>query len=346
MAPVLGCRVLLRLRRPSIGAADNPHGLGRRPLAPRSRSKPSWVPIRGVQRGDPSLWGGEPLWGLCPQLSRNFWGGRVGPPNAYRRDTSNHPPASTHFEGPDPAAAQRRKPMLGWLAAGDAAVQRRMRARGSGGRRPPRKISGRAHARAATPPGRALVVRGGAGRPYSPIPLVPPPPSPNPCHPLPCPPMRTDRKLSSPFEGPTSAEAQRRKLRVQGLPCPRAVPGSYFIHPLRRPGSYLRRALGCSCVVSRGIRFVAASRGSNPRSRFNPQAATRSRRQNHGSNPSCAASCRDSTAIQPQSCTGRSRAPDRRSQARQAGEKTRKTKRIESNGDPAPHAEWLGSGLR
>ena len=29
----------------------------------------------GVQRGFPSFWGGEPLWGMCPQLSKNLWGG-------------------------------------------------------------------------------------------------------------------------------------------------------------------------------------------------------------------------------------------------------------------------------
>ena len=73
------------------------------------------------------------------------------------------------------------------------------------------------------------------------------------------------------------------------------VPGGCFIRPPKRPGPYLRGALGCSLVVSRRICFVAAPRGSNPRSRFNLQAGPRFGAQNRGSSPSCAATL----AVQP-----------------------------------------------
>ena len=96
------------------------------------------------------------------------------------------------------------------------------------------------------------------------------------------------------------------------------LPGGCFIHPLR--GAFSLSG-GCSEVVSRGIRFVAASRGSNPRSRFNPQAAPRCSALNRGSNPSCAQPRRHSTSTQPQSCTEPSRAPESRPQARRSREK-------------------------
>ena len=150
-------------------------------------------------------------------------------------------------------------------------------------------------------------------------------------------PMPTDRRMSSHCRARTPAPEQRPqayaagRLRVQGVPCLAAVPGGCFIHPFPPPGPYLRRALGGSAVVSRRIRVIAAPRSSNPRSRFNLKAATRSRRQNRDSNLSCAESCRDSTSIQPQSCTARFPAPERRSQARESRKKTRRTKRFESN---------------
>ncbi len=48
-------------------AAHRPQGVGAGPALPLSPG--------GVQRGFPSFWGGEPLWGMCPQLSKNLWGG-------------------------------------------------------------------------------------------------------------------------------------------------------------------------------------------------------------------------------------------------------------------------------
>ena len=107
--------------------------------------------------------------------------------------------------------------------------------------------------------------------------------------------------------GPTNVA-----MPAQVLPLPSQGVGTGLAlrcsaHPLHRPGPYLRRALGCSEVVSRGTRSVAAPRGSNPRSRVNPQGATRSRRQHRGSSPSCAQPRRNSTSIQPQSCAGHGR---------------------------------------
>ena len=137
--------------------------------------------------------------------------------------------------------------------------------------------------------------------PHPPLRHLPLPPTPSILYPIP---MPADRTKSLHFQRPTPSTAQLPKLRVQGLPCPPAVPGGCFICPSERPGAYLRRALGCFPVVSRGIRFVAAPRGSNPRSRNNLQAGPHLRWPDENTNPSYAVSCRDSTSIQPQSCTG------------------------------------------
>ena len=81
-------------------AAHRPQGVGAGLSAPAKPVRNAdGMPCRpasgGVQRGLPSFWGGEPLWGMCPQLSKNLWGGagsgelerlcrRVGGPNQRR----------------------------------------------------------------------------------------------------------------------------------------------------------------------------------------------------------------------------------------------------------------------
>ena len=126
--------------------------------------------------------------------------------------------------------------------------------------------------------------------------LVPPPPTPHLPHPLLYPHAHP--------HAPAHATPALPTRRLAALPCCLEVVSH---PPLRGPGPYLRRALGCSEVVSRGIRVIPAPRGSNPRSRFNVQAAPRFGPQNSGSNPSCTQPHRHSTSIQPPSCTGHGR---------------------------------------
>ena len=138
------------------------------------------------------------------------------------------------------------------------------------------------------------------------------------------------------FPAPPTLPPQRRQVWVQGSPCPlQGVGAGLALLVLHPPFSahfpICAAPPGCSLVVSRPIRVIAAPRGSDPRSWFNLQAATRPRRQNHGSNPSSAQPRRDTTSIQPQSCTEPLRARERRSQARRREEKRVGTNRIDSN---------------
>ena len=137
----------------------------------------------------------------------------------------------------------------------------------------------------------------------------------NPSHPLPYPhahPPAPDRTPTPP------ADARQRAA---------TVPGGCFTPPFLAPFPYLQIPAGCSPVVSRPIRLLSAPSGSNPRPRYNPQAAPPLARPFEGTNPSCAQPCRATTSIQPQSCIGRGRGCPRHG----GPEKTRDTKRIESN---------------
>ena len=121
---------------------------------------------------------------------------------------------------------------------------------------------------------------------------VPPPPTPHPPHPLPYPHARAhapDDATSSPPQHYTPhAEGARLALPSCGCrACPgegRGLPclGGCFTRPLP---SAVSLSGGCSQVVSRGIRLIPAPRGSNLRSRVNPQAATHCWPPNRGFNP-------------------------------------------------------------
>ena len=162
--------------------------------------------------------------------------------------------------------------------------------------------------------------------------LVPPPPTPHLPHPLLYPHAHP--------HAPAHATPALPTRRLAALPCCLEVVSH---PPLRGPGPYLRRALGCSEVVSRGIRVIPAPRGSNPRSRFNVQAAPRFGPQNSGSNPSCTQPHRHSTSIQPPSCTGHGRRVPRHGGA---GKKTLSTIQIKSNPPPQPcHRKVWVQGL-
>ena len=171
-------------------------------------------------------------------------------------------------------------------------------------------------------------------------------------------PQRTTTARCSP---PSTAQSPAVALPPQGVGAPllgrrcrlALLPGGCFIRPFQRPRPYLRRALGCFPVVWSGIRVVAAPRGSNPPSRFNPQAALRvpaaktAVRIQAAPIPVCD-SAADSTSKLHRAFLGPG---DAHPQVRQAGEKTRGTKRFESNGPPqqrrteTAHAEGAGLAL-
>ena len=122
---------------------------------------------------------------------------------------------------------------------------------------------------------------------------------------------------------PQGVGAEPAPAKAAGLPCCLEVVSR---PPRRRPRPYPRRVLGCSPVVSCGIRLIAALRGSNPRSHNNPQAGLPLRRPDEETSPSCAQPRRDSTVIQPQSCIA---APPRVARHGRAGKNARR--RNESN---------------
>ena len=113
--------------------------------------------------------------------------------------------------------------------------------------------------------------------------------SPNPHHPLPYPHAHPHAPAIALHAQPGPRSSSHPNLRCSpaaaGCGC-RACPAKVWVQslPRRRPGARpacfahpLRGAFslsgGCSPVVSRGIRSVAAPRGSIPQSRVNPQAA-------------------------------------------------------------------------
>ena len=122
---------------------------------------------------------------------------------------------------------------------------------------------------------------------------------------------------------------------------PRVVPGGCFTPLSFGPCSL---SGGCSAVVSRGARFVAAPRGSNPASRNNPQPATPSptvgRKNESKLHPTPTRNNRDSTSkLFRRSAAG--------PQARDGREKTRGTERIDSSRRSAgrrPFDKLRGSG--
>ena len=163
---------------------------------------------------------------------------------------------------------------------------------------------------------------------------------------------------------PASAAAQRRKLRVQGVPCchpplsphPLASPTITPCPPTARarPPSSSPRPLspvpgrcsappssdltplsgGCPAVVSRGIRLVPATRGSNPRLRNNPQPATPSRWPDEKTTPKLRPI---PSRINRESTSNLFRPSAPRPQAREGREKTRETERIDSNPTAVGH---------
>ena len=137
--------------------------------------------------------------------------------------------------------------------------------------------------RVATPPRAAI-------RPYPPTPPTP--------YPTPMPTRTRPPAIVLPAEAGTStprASNSRCSPTPQGVGAGLALlPGGCFAHPL--PSAFSLSG-GCFQVVSSGIRLVAAPRGSNPPSRFNPQAAPLCGPHIRDSNPSCAHPRRHSTSI-------------------------------------------------
>ena len=125
---------------------------------------------------------------------------------------------------------------------------------------------------------------------------------------------------------------------VKGVTAPaypaalRTLPGGCFARPLRGP---LSLSGGCSSVVSRGTRFVAAPRGSNPPSRNNPQAGLSPRWPDEKTSPTWPRSTRGTTANQPQSCFGPSLTSHRHGAAGENVRERNETKRHSGGWGPA-----------
>ena len=141
----------------------------------------------------------------------------------------------------------------------------------------------------------------------------------------------TDSKITSNHPATVQSPKQKRQCRLVSHTLSRALLPYLRLVP-RSPSAafvpYLDRATRTrDCETSPKL-----GRVSDGQTKTRIQAATRSRRQNRGSNPSCAQPRHDTTSIQPQSYTEPLRAQERRSQARRSRKETRRheSNRLES----------------